>query len=499
MFNNALFRDIKIGIRVLIKEKGFCALAVIVLALGIAGVTTMFSVVNGVMLRGFSFPNGSRLVSLNFVDPTSATFFGVNGQVSSMDFEELLSQQKSYDALAAYLNGSTVNATVEGHPVRYTGAYVTENFLRILGISPLMGRDFTAADNTSGAAKVAIIGYGTWQRDFGGAADILGKGVRINGKAATVIGVMPKGFAFPTNEEIYLPLFSEFPPKPRNDPAAINPAVLCLIKDGVSLDQANAEATTIARRLAAAYPDTNKQFNTGRVQPLLDAFTPRPLRGTLWTMLGFCVGVLLISCVNVMNMQFARATLRAKELAVRSSLGASRRRLVGQMLTESLLVAVIGAVVGIGLAYGSIDWLSATVRNLENPPPTWITFDVDAPVLLNHRSLDRRCSSAVGPLARLDVVANERRRGPARRRTRQHEPGGKPGVARPGRLSDRRDVRTPGGIAAAAAVDHGATDDRLRLRHRGSHLRACGPDGGGLPHARFAQGFLRSPDAAARA
>src|SRR6478736_2146899 len=132
MLNNALFRDIKIGIRVLIKEKGFCALAVIVLALGIAGVTTMFSVVNGVMLRGFSFPNGSRLVSLNFID--------VNGQVSSMDFEELLSQQKSYDALAAYLNGSTVNAAVEGHPVRYTGAYVTENFLRILGISPLMGR-----------------------------------------------------------------------------------------------------------------------------------------------------------------------------------------------------------------------------------------------------------------------------------------------------------------------------------------------------------------------
>jgi putative ABC transport system permease protein len=382
MFNSSLFRDIKIGIRVLIKEKGFCALAVVVLALGIAGVTTMFGVVNGVMLRGFSFPNGSRLVSVNFVDPTSSTFFGVNGQVSSMDFEELLPQQKSYDAMAAYLNGSTVNATVEGHPVRYTGAYVTENFLRILGVSPMMGRDFTAADNTSGAGKVAIIGYGTWQRDFGGAADILGKGVRINGKAATVVGVMPKGFAFPTNEEIWIPLYSEFPPRPRTDPAAINPAVLALKKPDVSIDQANAEATTIAKRFASAYPDTNKQFNTGQVQPLLDAFTPRPLRGTLWTMLGFCVGVLLISCVNVMNMQFARATLRAKELAVRSSLGASRSRLVGQMLTESLLVAVIGAVVGIVLAYASIDWLSATVRNLDNPPPAWITFDVDAKVLM---------------------------------------------------------------------------------------------------------------------
>ena len=378
----SLFRDIKIGLRVLIKEKGFCALAVVVLALGIAAVTTMFSVVNGVMLRGFSFPNADRLIGLNFVDPTSTTFFGVNGQVSAMDFEELLPQQQSFDALAAYMNGSTVNVTINGHPQRYTGAYVTENFLRILGVSPMMGRDFTAADNTSGAGKVAIIGYGSWQRDFAGDPDIIGKGVRINGKPATIVGVMSAGFAFPTNEEIWIPLYSEYPPRPRGTPGLNNPAVLGLLKRGVSLDQANAEATTIARRLAAAYPDSNKQFNTGQVQHLLDTYTPRPLRGTLWTMLGFCVGVLLISCVNVMNMQFARATLRAKELAVRSSLGASRTRLVRQMLTESLLIAGIGALIGIGLAYASIDWLSATVRNLENRPPSWITFDVDAPVLL---------------------------------------------------------------------------------------------------------------------
>ena len=376
-----LSRDVRIGLRVLFKEKTFCALAVVVLALGISGVTTMFSVVNGVMLRGFSFPNGDRLVSLNFIDPSSATFFGVSGQVSAMDYEELRPQQKSFEALAAYLNGSTVNVTVDGHPKRYTGAYVTEDFLRILGVSPAMGRDFTAQDNTPGAGKVALIGHGVWQRDFAGSPDIVGKGIRLNGKPATVIGVMPKGFAFPTNEEVWIPLFSEYPPRQRNDPAANNPAVLGILRDGVSLDQANAEATTLARRFAAAYPETNKQFNTGQVQPLLETFTPRPLRGTMWTMLGFCVGVLLISCVNVMNMQFARATLRAKELAVRSSLGATRMRLVRQMLTESLLIAGIGAAVGIALAYASIDWLSATVRNLENPPPSWITFDLDAPVL----------------------------------------------------------------------------------------------------------------------
>ena len=376
-----LRRDLTIGLRVLIKEKGFCALAVVVLGLGIAAVTTMFSVVNGVMLRGFSFPNSSRLVSLNFVDPSSSTFFGVNGRITSKDYEELVPQQQSFERLAAYLNGSTVNLTIDGHPQRYTGAYVTEDFLPSLGVSPLMGRDFTAADNTPGAPKVALIAYGIWQRDFGGATDIVGKGIRLNGKPATVIGVMPQGFAFPTNEELWTPLFGEFPPRERNDPGANAPAVLGILKPGVSLDQATAEATTIAARFAAAYPDSNKQFNTGQVQQLLETYTPRPLRGTLWTMLGFCVGVLLISCLNVMNMQFARATLRSKELAVRSSLGASRMRLVRQMLTESLLISVIGAGVGIVLAYGSIDWLTATVRNLENPPPSWITFDVDGPVL----------------------------------------------------------------------------------------------------------------------
>jgi predicted permease len=381
MTAETVIRDVRIGVRVLLKEKTFCALAVVVLALGIASVTTMGGVVNGVMLRGFSFPNADRLVSFNFVDPTTRSFFGVNGQVSSLDFEEVLEHQQSFDALAAYLNGSTVNIAIDGKPQRLTGAYVTDRFLGILGERPLMGRDFTAADNTPNAPTVAIIGYGIWQRDFGGAADVVGPGFRVNGKTASVIGVMPRGFAFPTNEDIWLPLFNEFPPRPRGDAAAVNPAVLGLLKTGVSLDQANAEATTFATRFAAAYPDTNKPFNTGQVEPLLATYTPRALRGTLLTMLGFCIGVLLIACVNVMNMQFARATLRSKELAVRSSLGASRTRLVTQMLTESVLVASIGAALGIALAYASIAWLTASVRALDNPPPAWITFDVDARVL----------------------------------------------------------------------------------------------------------------------
>src|SRR5471032_10927 len=381
MVAETITQDLRIGLRVLVKERSFCALAVVVLALGICGVTTMFSVVNGVMLRGFSFPTAERLVSVNFIDPSSATFFGVNGQISSMDYDELLPEQQSFEMMAAYLNGSTVNVTDNGKPQRYTGAYVTDRFLSILGTTPMLGRDFTAADNAPGAEKAAIIGYGIWQRDFGGSPAIVGKGVRINGKPATIVGVMPKGFAFPQNEELWLPLYSEFPPKARKDPANISPSVIALLKPGVSLDQANAEFTTLAKRFAAAYPETNKQFNAGQVEPLIKTFTPRQLRATLLTMLGFCVGVLLIACVNVMNMQFARATLRAKELAIRSSLGATRIRLIRQMLTESLLIAGIGASVGIGLAYGAIAWLSRSVRALDNPPPAYITFDVDALVL----------------------------------------------------------------------------------------------------------------------
>ena len=381
MVSDPFIQDLRIGLRVLLREKGFCAMAVIVLALGICGVTTTFSVVNGVMLRGFSFPNAARLVSVNFVDPTSRNFFGQNGQVSAMDFEELRPKQRSFELMAAYLNGSTVNATIDGTPRRYTGAYVTDPFLRILGVAPSLGRDLRPEDNAPGAEKVAIIGYGIWQRDFGGAADIIGKPLRINGTPATIVGVMPQGFAFPVNEELWIPLYSEFPVRERKDPRSINPAVLALIKPGISLDQANAEVATFAKHFAQAYPDSNKQFTAGRVEPLLKTYTPLPLRGTLLTMLGFCVGVLLIGCVNVMNMQFARATLRARELAIRSSLGATRARLILQMLTESLLVSVVGTAIGVGLAYYCTNLLSTTVRNLANPPPSWITFDIDGGVL----------------------------------------------------------------------------------------------------------------------
>ena len=210
-----LVQDLKVGLRVLVKERAFCALAIFVLALGVAAVTTQFSVVNAVMLRGFSFPNADRLMSVRFIDPKSGSFFGFNGRILGMDYEEFRTEQQSFELMAAYLSGSTVNVTIGSTPYRYTGAYVTEDFLRILGVAPMLGRDFVADDNRPGAHKVALISHGIWQRDFGAATDIVGRSVRINGAAATIVGVMPAGFRFPVNEDLWIPLYSEFPPRPR--------------------------------------------------------------------------------------------------------------------------------------------------------------------------------------------------------------------------------------------------------------------------------------------
>jgi predicted permease len=382
MATETLVQDVRIAFRMLVKERLVAGLAVLVLAVGIAAVTTQFSVVNGILLRGFSFPTADRLAAVSFVDPSSATVFGVNRQLFAMDYEEFAAEQQSFELMAAYLSGSTVNMTIDGRPRRFTGAYTTPDFLRMLAVAPVQGRDFTAADNRPGAEKVAIIAHGLWQREFGGAAGIVGKAVQINGQPATIVGVMPQGFVFPDREEVWLPLYSEFPVRPRNDPQANNPAVVGLLKPGVTLESAEAEFNGFARRFAAAYPDTNKAYNAARVEPLLNAFTDRILRGTLFTMLAFCVGLLLIACVNVMNMQFARATLRARELAVRSALGATRIRLIRQMLTESVILAGVGATLGVGLAYLSVDWLAATIRNMEDGPPAWMVVTIDGRVLV---------------------------------------------------------------------------------------------------------------------
>ncbi len=388
MILDSFRQDVRVGLRVLFKDKSFCFLAVLVLALGIGGATTQFTVVNAIVLRGFSFPHPEQLASVGLIDPKATdqnNNFGIGQIPSAQDYEDLKAAQKSFSLMAGYLSGSTINLTYRNNPQRYTGGYVTEDLFKIVGVSPALGRDFTAEDNKPGAEKTVILGDEIWRRDFGADPNIIGQGVRVNGKAATIIGVMPAGFKFPFSEELWTPLYNEFPPTPRGDLrlGANNnaPAVIGRLKAGVTLDQVNAEFVTLARRLAEENPKTNQNFTSASVQPLLYAFTPVQLRQTIWAMLGAVILVLLIACVNVMNMQFGRAALRAKELAIRGALGATRWRIVRQMLTESLVVAVFGGVAGILLAFWGIDMLVRAFSASPFPLPYWWQFTIDARVL----------------------------------------------------------------------------------------------------------------------
>jgi putative ABC transport system permease protein len=381
-------QDLRIGLRVLLKEKAFCVLAVLVLALGIGGAMTQFAVVNAIVLRGFSFPNPEQLVSVGLIDPKANdqnNNFGNGNIPAAQDYEDIKAAQKSFAMMAGYLSGSTINLTYNKNPQRYTGAYVTDELFKIIGVSPAIGRDFTAEDNKPGSPKTAILGDKIWHRDFNADPSIVGQTVTINGKAATIIGVMPAGFEFPFSEELWTPLYNEWPPTPRGElflgANSRAPAVMGRLKPGVTLDQANAEMIAIARNIAADNPKTNQNFTSAAVVPLLKSFTGVQLRQIVWAMLGAVIVVLLIACVNVMNMQFGRAALRAKELAIRGALGATRGRLVRQMLTESLVIAVFGAIAGSILAYWGVDFFEKVVRAAPFPPPYWWKFTIDAQVL----------------------------------------------------------------------------------------------------------------------
>jgi len=388
MILDSFRQDVRVGLRVLFKEKSFCFLAVLVLGLGIGGAITQFTVVNAIVLRGFSFPHPEQLVSVGLIDPKATdqnNNFGIGQIPAAQDYEDLKAAQRSFSMMAGYLSGSTINVSYKNTPQRYTGGYVTEDFFKIIGVAPVMGRDFTAEDNKPGAEKVTILGDAIWRRDFNADPHIVGQSLRINGKAATIIGVMPPNFKFPFTEELWTPLYNEFPVTPRGELrfGANNnaPAVMGRLKPGITLDQVNAEFVALARHLAEDNPKTNQNFTSASVQPLLNAFTGVQLRQIIWAMLAAVILVLLIACVNVMNMQFGRAALRAKELAIRGALGATRWRLVRQMLTESLVVAVLGGVAGMLVAYWGVDMLVRSLNASPFPLPYWMQFTIDARVL----------------------------------------------------------------------------------------------------------------------
>ena len=373
-----MLSDLRIAHRVLLKERSFTFLAIFVLAVGIGGVATQFSVINGMMLRLPAFPHAERLMSVSLVNTLRNQSIGGAGIA---DYVEWRAGQRSFEDLACYAARLSINVTFRDTPRRYGGVYVSHNFFHTLGVAPLLGRDFTEADDEPGAARTIIISHQIWQTDFGGTPDIVGQAVRVNGRAGTIVGVMPPGFSFPLNEQLWAPLFTEFPPQPRGSPQPFGGALLGRLKPGVSPDQAAAEFSAAARRFATDYPDTNRNLTAVEVAPFAEGFLGPQLRQILYVMLGAVVVVLLIACVNVMNMQLARATRRTRDLAVCSALGASRWRLLRQTLVESLVLAAGGAIGGILFALWATDVLLGQTRALRAPPPSWVTFDLDGRVL----------------------------------------------------------------------------------------------------------------------
>lgn len=365
--------DLKHGLRMLVKHPGLAAISIVALALGIGLTTTMWSITYGGILRGLPFEEADRIVHLERARPSHDI---ESYAVPISDFVVWREQQKSFEDLATFSEGTVNVSGPEGRPERFEGGFATAATFKLLRVRPLIGRTFSEEENRPGAAPVAMIGWNLWQNRFGADPEIVGKTVRANGVTREIIGVMPRGFLFPTNAELWLPRVID----PNADKWGEGDLleVMGRLNPGVSMDQARKEFETICARIAQDHPKENEG-----VTPLLKPFTEEYIGEEptlmLWTMMAAVFGVLLIACSNVANLLLARAATRTKEVAVRTALGASRWRIISQLLTESLVLASIGAMLGLVIAWIGTTMFMNAIRDSE--PPFWIDIRVDGVVL----------------------------------------------------------------------------------------------------------------------
>lgn len=348
--------------------------AILTLGVGIGLSTTVFSVVNGGLFKGLPFPNADRIVS---VFSSNVAQRQPQLPVSVHDLAVYESSQTSFEVMGAYRPVPFNLSVEEGRPERFLGGQLTIGAFRVLGVQPILGRGFQEGDDQPGAGNIVLLGHDLWRDRYGSAPDIVGRTIRANGMALTVVGVMPPRFAFPFRESLWVPL--------RVDPLATKRGegpryqVIALLKRGVSAGQAAAQVATVASQLERDFPGTNRGIGAG-VMPYTRTMLGPEIYALLYTMLGAGIGVLLIACVNVSNLLVARASLRRREVAVRIALGAARGRIIRQHLTEVVVLAVAGALVGIGLSVLGMRWFIQAMS--VNPPPFWITFELDHRIML---------------------------------------------------------------------------------------------------------------------
>ena len=364
-------QDVRYGLRVLAKSSGFAAIAILTLALGTGANTALFSVVNGVLLNPLPFPDPERLVA---VYSTDANFS--QSSIAYLNFLDWQRDNQSFSALGASRNES-YNLTGVGEPERLNCHQVSAGFLTALQVPLPLGRNFRAEEDQPGAAPVVILGDGLWKRKFGSSPDVLGKSLTLNGTSYTVIGVAPSRVAGFSLTDAYVPIGQWTDATFRDRHISMGTNAIGRLKPGVTLEQARRDMDRVARNLAAAYPDAD----TGRGVALIPmkADVVGDLRGVLLVLLGAVGFVLLIACANVANLLLARSTGRAREFAIRSALGASPMRVIRQLLTESVMLAVAGAAIGLLIAkWGTRAMLAALPEAL----PRSEEIGIDAHVLL---------------------------------------------------------------------------------------------------------------------
>ncbi len=350
-----LLQDIRYALRSLIKRPGFVAVAVVTLAFGIGANTAIFSVVDAVLLSPLSFPEPERIV---VVDGTNLNLGIPEGGATSVpDFSDWHSQSSSFEQIAAFVSGGTVLVTND-EPERVRGTSVTADFFSLFRTAPLKGRLLQDDEFKEGNDYVAIVSHALWQRRFGGSDSVIGSKVQSSNFSITIVGVMPPGFDYPAQTEIWFPLPID-PAKEKRFNRFLN--VVGRLKPGVTIEQAQSEMSLINERLAQSYVETNLGWNV-KLTKLHDRLVGK-LRPSLLILLGAVTLVLLIACANVANLQLARATYRQREIAVRTALGASRFRIVRQLLTESVLLSLVSGAAGLALS----TWLTKLLVSVSPP------------------------------------------------------------------------------------------------------------------------------------
>jgi putative ABC transport system permease protein len=367
-----LWQDIKFAFRTLGRNPGFTAVAILTLSLGLGANASVFTLANAVLYKNLPFANSERILYISSLNRAN----GESDDISYPDFLDYRSQSKSFDGIAAFTGLNADVSDKSGNPQRYRGNRISAQTFSVIGQKPFVGRDFLSDDERIGAAPVAIISFGLWENRYARNLAIIGESVRVNEIPTTIVGVMPRGFMFPAESDVWLPLI----PKDDFQKREVRTVTLAgRLADSAKISSARAEMETIARRLATAYPASNKDFSV-QIQSFNDFANGGPIKVVFLAMLGAVGFVLLIACANVANLLLARAVGRSREISIRSALGASRWRIVRQLLVESVILSVAAGVLGWLASIWGIRTFDAAV--IPNGKPAFIAFSVDYRVIL---------------------------------------------------------------------------------------------------------------------